>query len=171
MSVFDATRADCSVFTFKDGLLSKVAHDLRVKVERFEVKVDGERVEATFDPKSLRVVCARKDGRDDHGALSSGDRAKIEGNIQKDVLATARHPEIRFSGTAKIEGERATVTGQLTLHGTTRTITVEGRREGGRWVGRTRLHQPDFGITPYSAIFGTLRLQPAVEIELSMPVE
>ncbi|MEZ4248058.1 MAG: hypothetical protein R3B99_07445 [Polyangiales bacterium] len=41
MSTFDATRAECSVFTYKDGLLSKIAHDLRVKVERFEVKVDG----------------------------------------------------------------------------------------------------------------------------------
>ncbi|MCB9599113.1 MAG: YceI family protein [Sandaracinus sp.] len=171
MSTFDATRAECSVFTYKDGLLSKIAHDLRVKVERFEVKVDGENVEATFDAKSLRVVCARKDGVDSHGTLSSGDRSKIESNIQKDVLETSRHPEIRFTGKATIDGDRATVTGQLTLHGTTRPLTIEGRREGGRWVGRTRLHQPDFGITPYSAMLGTLKIQPTVEVELSLPAD
>lgn len=171
MSTFDASRGECSVFTFKDGLLSKIAHDLRVKVERFEVKVDGDQVLATFDPRSLKVVCARKDGRDDHGALSSGDRSKIEGNIQKDVLATSKFPEIRFVGSVAIEGERATASGQLTLHGQTRPLTIEGRRDGARWVARVRLHQPDFGITPYSAMLGTLRLQPHVEVELSLPAE
>ena len=171
MRTFDASVAECHVFTFKDGLLSKIAHDLRVKVERLEVRVEGDRVEATFDPKSLRVVCARKDGHDAHGTLSSGDRSKIESNIQKDVLETSRHPEVRFSGTAQIDGDRVTVSGQLTLHGTTRSITVQGRREGTRWVGRTRLHQPDFGITPYSAMLGTLKIQPDVEIEIAVPAE
>lgn len=171
MPTYDASQAECIVLTFKEGLLSKIAHDLEIRVERFQVKVDGTTIEATFDPTSLRVVTARKDGRPNPGALSASDRAKIEGNIAGEVLETKRHPEVRFTGQAEISDRVAQVRGELTLHGRTRAIDTKIARDGSRWVARLRLHQPDYGIKPYSAMLGTLKIQPDVEIELRIPAE
>jgi hypothetical protein len=36
-------------------------------------------------------------------------------------------------------------------------------------VARVRLHQPDLGIKPYSAMLGTLKIQPGVAVEISVP--
>ena len=64
MPTYDSSNASCVVFTFKEGLLSPVAHDLRISVTRFSVLLDGARstVTATFDTGSLLVDTAMKDG-------------------------------------------------------------------------------------------------------------
>ncbi len=164
---------ECHVLTFKDGVLSAIAHDLKISVDRGSLTFEEEgdpRVEATFDPQSLRVVCARKDGRDMPSALGPGDRKKIEANIQKDVLHTKKHGEIRFvSRSISRDGDRATLTGDLTLHGRTQPLTVTARKEGDAWITEVPLHQPDFGITPYSAMLGTLKIQPTVRVVLRVP--
>src|SRR5512134_2460152 len=89
------------VFTFKRGLLSKVAHDLRLDLERFEVQTDGERVKGRFFVDSLRVEGAIKNGELDADALSEVDRREIVGNIRDSILHTERHPEAVFEGRAQ----------------------------------------------------------------------
>ena len=156
MPTFRDDEIECHVFTFKEGVLSAVAHDLKIRVARGSITV-GDAVEATFDPKSLSVVCARKDGGDSPGTLSAGDMKKIGANIDKDVLHTKKHAEIRFVSTAvERDGERATVTGKLTLHGQTKPITATVTKQGERWETEVSIHQPDFGIKPYSAMLGAL---------------
>lgn len=173
MGSFGPDKARCHVFTFKEGLLSPVAHDLKIAVARFDVAVDSEAgtVRATFDARSLSVVAAMKDGREDRSALSEKDKAKIAKNIAGDVLSTSRHPEIRFEGAVVGDAgaDRFEVRGKLTLAGRTREVTAPVVREGGRLVARARLHQPDFGIKPYSAMLGTLKVQADVEVEVSVP--
>jgi hypothetical protein len=63
MPKFNESQAECLVFTFKDGLLSKIAHDLKVQVTRLVVDVTPVAVRAEFDLQSLRVVVAMKDGQ------------------------------------------------------------------------------------------------------------
>jgi len=170
MPTFSASEFECHVLTFKEGMLSAVAHDLKIRVGQGSITVDGDSVEATFDPKSLSVVCARKDGRDAPGTLSGGDKKKIEGNIVKDVLHSKKHPEIRFRSTsAERDGDRATITGELTLHGRTKTLTATATKKGERWETEVAIHQPDFGIKPYSAMLGALKVQPTVKVQLSVP--
>ena len=53
MARYDASNAKVQVFTFKDGLLSAMAHDLKLEVTRFELDSEGV---STFDAGSLRVV-------------------------------------------------------------------------------------------------------------------
>ena len=43
------------MFTFREGLLSPIAHDLRLRLERFEIAHDDETVEGRFWPDSLVV--------------------------------------------------------------------------------------------------------------------
>jgi hypothetical protein len=151
------------VLTFKEGLLSRVAHDLKLRVERLGLEVADDAVTAWFDATSLRVVTAMKDGRESPGALSDADKRTIERNIREDVLDATRHPQIRFqSKVVERRGDEATIRGTLQLHGQ--------EREGGAVVAEARLHQPDFGIKPYSAMMGTLRVKPDIEVRLRAQV-
>ena len=90
MARYDAYNSECLLFSFKDGLLARLAHDLKLQVERFSIEVDDvtHQIKATFDPSSIQVVCAQIDGRDDPSTLSKGDKKKIYDNVTKDVLRT-----------------------------------------------------------------------------------
>ncbi|MFW6087891.1 MAG: YceI family protein [Myxococcota bacterium] len=172
MTTYDAERAECLVFTYKDGLLSAVAHDLKIRVTELSIDVDWDApsITATFDPTSLRVVTPMKDGREAPSLLGDRDKKKIEKNIVEDVLHAKKHREIRFaSKSIEREGDRARVTGELTLHGTTRELALEARKVSETWVAEARLHKPDFGIEPYTAAFGTLRLEPHVDVTIRLP--
>ena len=161
------------IFTEKDGLLSAVAHDLELGVERFRIEWDDARAKltATFDTRSLRVLHPIVRGAPSPSSLSSKDLRKIEENIQRDVLATARHPEVRFESSAiEPDGEGYRLTGTLTLHGTSRPLTARASRIGDRFVTELTLDQREFGITPYSAMMGTLKIKPLVRVRVRVPV-
>jgi polyisoprenoid-binding protein YceI len=151
--VFDERSASVVVLTFKDGLLSAMAHDLKLRFERFRIEIedDGSSVKATFDTASLRVVNA---------VGTSMPRAfhdEIEKNIERDVLQTRKFPEATFVSTSINERE---IVGTLTLHGVAREVRMS--RDGMK--GRVRIDQRDFGIKPFSAMMGTLKIKPEVEI-------
>ena len=172
MPRYDERTATCLVFTRKAGVLSAMGHDLKLRVMHFTVDVDAAEtaVDARFDTASLRVVCALRDGSEDPKALSEAERLKIERAIRDDVLASTAHPEAWFRSTAVArEGDRVRVTGELTLHGRTRAVEVLARTEGGRRVAEVTVHQPDWGLRPYSAMLGALRVQPDVRVQVSVP--
>ena len=76
-----------------------------------------------------------------------------------DLLATDEFPTATFESTSiKAEGpDKAKITGNLTLHGVTKEITIDAKRVGGGndpwggyregFVGTTELKLADFGIT------------------------
>ena len=173
MPQLDASTAEVLVYSFKDGLLAKLAHDLKMRVSSFTIDIadDQSSVTARFDPSSLEVVCARKDGRDDTGTLSAGDKKKIYKNITQDVLRTKKHGgDITFRSTSiEGEGDARTITGDLTLHGQTRSVTARVRAEGDSWVTSVTLHQPDFGIRPFKALGGALKVQADVRVDVRAP--
>lgn len=170
MRTLSPADVDIRVFTFKEGLLSTVAHDLQIKVNRFEIVVDPNSgaVRARIEAGSLEVVCAMKDGREDPGTLSASNKADIQDNIRKDVLNSAKFISIVFESTSVSD---TAVTGKLTLHGVTREIRLAVRQEGARRVGEVRLDQREFGIKPYSALLGALKIQPEVLVRISLPVQ
>lgn len=172
MARFDAYNSECFVFSFKDGLLAPIAHDLKMRVERFSIEVDDatHEIKATFDPSSIQVVCAQVDGREDPSPLTQGDKKKIHDNVVKDVLRVRKHPEIRFDSSNVVpRGEGFAVEGTLHLNAKSRGIQTRVRAEGDRWVAEVQIHQPDFGIKPYSAALGTLKVKPDVLVRLSVP--
>jgi len=170
---FTAADADCRVYTFKEGVLAAVAHDLMLRVERFSVVVDEERgcVNASLDAASLRVVTAMKHGREAPELLASHNFEKIEENLRNDVLEVRRFPKVEFRSSALTpEGEGYRVEGELQLHGRTRSLRCMALREGDVWRAEVELHQPDFGIRPFTAMLGALRVKPLVTIVISVPV-
>lgn len=171
MPHYDQNNAECFVFTFKEGLLSPVAHDLRLRIAHFSIEVDEGKssVLATFDANSLSVDVPMKDGTENPTALSAADSQKIAGQIRDDVLHSARYPHVTFRSsavTARPDGGYD-LAGDLTLHGVTRPITAHTRLVTGRQQLELTLHQPDFGITPYRAMLGTLKIRPDVIIRIS----
>ncbi|WP_242355546.1 MULTISPECIES: YceI family protein [unclassified Anaeromyxobacter] len=169
----DAAR--CEVLTFREGALSAFAHDLLLRVTAFELVVDPvvPSVAARLDPASLRVVGAMRDGRPLAGALRATDAREIEEAIAATVLRARRFPDIRFAstGVSRRDGGGYDVRGALTLVGVTRPIEVAVSRDGERLVAEVPLHQPAFGVRPYSAMLGTLRVKPDVLVRLSVPAE
>jgi polyisoprenoid-binding protein YceI len=157
---YDEGSADCRVFTFKDGMLSPLGHDLELQVTRFTVDVsdDKSRVEASFAADSLRVLNATG------GAvpLLERDRASIEGTVASEILQARRHPRIEFRSTAISEQE---IRGTLTLLGRSREIVC--RRETAE-TATAQIHQPDFGIKPYRAMLGALRLKADLTVRITL---
>lgn len=172
MPNYDSKNAACVIFTFKEGLLSPVAHDLRLIVTRFSVAVDAafSEVTATFDTGSLLVDTAMKDGVENPSALSPADKHKIVGQIRDEVLHVARFPQATFrsrSLRARADGGYD-FAGELELHGVARPLQGTARLESGCHVVELGLHQPDFGIAPYKAMLGTLKIQSDVKVRLSL---
>jgi len=166
--------ADILVFTFKEGLLSAIAHDLKLRVTRFSIAIDEETraIDARFEPGSLCVVTAMKNGAEAPGALSDSDRRKIEDNVANDVLHPEKFPEVRFVSTSVEEDDGGTgyrVRGRLTLCGQTRDVDFVSRSDGEGQVCEVKLHQPDWGIQPYSAMLGTLRIKADVIVRVALP--
>jgi hypothetical protein len=173
MPSYDSTNAECFVFTFKEGLLSPIAHDLRLRITRFSLEVDAtaSSVVARFDTNSLLVDCPMKEGIENPSDLSASDKHKIAVQIRDDVLHGSQHPEAVFCSrtvTARADGGYD-LEGELTLHGVTRALgACRTRVVAGRQQLELRLHQPDFGITPYRAMLGTLKIQADVTIRITV---
>lgn len=173
MPRFDHSNAECRVFTFKEGLLSAVAHDLELDVGSFEIDLADDRsaVSATFDPRSICVLHAMAGGRPNPGGLGAKDKDKIAANIVSDVLPAKKHPSIRFASEEITKaGSGWRVRGTLELAGRSREVTLAVREEGDHAIGEVTLHQPDFGIKPYSAMLGTLKIKPDVKVTIRVPL-
>jgi polyisoprenoid-binding protein YceI len=171
MPKYDQSQAECLVFTFKEGLLSKIAHDLELQVTRFSVELTPSSVRAEFDLSSLRVLTAMKDGSENPDALSDADKEKIADQIRKEVLESTQHPTAVFTSrsvTRRADGGYS-LAGDLALHGVTQAISAETKAEGNRQVASVQLHQPTYGITPFKAMMGTLKVKADVIVRLSVP--
>lgn len=167
MAEFSPKNARVDVLTFKEGLLSPIAHDLLIRVQRFEIEVEDGRVEANIDLSSLVVVNARKDGSDEPGTLSDSDKEKIAKTIQSEVLHTQRYPEAHFEADLG-SIEEGYVEGELELHGESRDVRARVEEIDGDVRVSVEVWQPDFKITPYSAMFGTLRVRGDVIIQVTL---
>jgi hypothetical protein len=169
VSRYGPPSAEVLVLVRREGLLSAVGHDVALRVGRFEIEVDEgappTALRARFDPSSLEVVSAIRGDREVPG-LSAADRQQIERNVH-DVLRPDLHPAITFSAVTGPD----TATGELTLHGVTRRLSVPWRVEGGRRLAEIRLDQRDFGIPPFRALMGTLKVKPVVVVRVRLPAE
>jgi polyisoprenoid-binding protein YceI len=162
----DPSQSRFMVKAFAGGFLSAFAHDHNIAVREFSGDVQF--TFGTVAPASLqlRIKSASLAVTD---KVSAGDRQKIEGTMRDEVLESGKYPEIVFKSTnvsaAKTgEGQyQAKISGELTLHGVTRPLTIPAELEFGASSLRARggfsLKQSSFEIKPVSVAGGTVKVK------------
>lgn len=170
MTTFRPPQATCTVRVFKAGLLSAMGHDLELRLGRFSITVDAGSIQGDFDATSLELAGALKDGRLDPGALSAKDQRDILDNVRKTVFKGLRPEAVRFEA-REVErtSESISGTGTLTIPPRRHDLDFEARRVGGQAICELVLHQPDWGITPFKAPLGVLKIQPDVRVRIELP--
>jgi polyisoprenoid-binding protein YceI len=152
------------VRTGRSGAAAKAGHDLLIEVTAWEATLtvgDEARVELSADAGSLRVL----EGTGGIQSLGDDDKAEIHKTIVGDVLKG--HP-IAFRSTA-VTGDdaRLSVHGELTLVGTTRPLAFDlDVGDAGRLRATAVLKQSDWGMKPYSTLFGALKVADDVRVEI-----
>ncbi len=162
-------QATLTVHTRKGGAAARAGHDLRIEVTAWSAELRaGEAAGATemrltADSSSLEV----REGTGGLQPLGDGDRAEVKKRIDDEVL---RRAVIEFRSTSVEPGRDRgdlRVHGELDLLGARRAITVELRiADDGGLTGRATVTQSDFGIKPYSALFGALKVLDEVQVTL-----
>jgi hypothetical protein len=155
-------------FTYKDGVLSAVAHDLRIRLEKFEITLEGNVVRAEFDLKSLFVDGPMENGVLQPNQYDASKRADVEKAMHGDVLHTNKYPTASFTGTATPAGAGYTVTGELELAGKRAPLSFDVQGEGGTYRTSFEIQPSKWGIAQYKALLGAIRLKDVVRIEAAL---
>ncbi len=162
------------VRTSRTGLGRKAGHDLIIEATRWT----GEAVVDTASPDASSVTVQVEvdsfeviEGTGGVKPLTDTDRSEIVKVLRRRILNTAEHPVITFRSTT-VEGTPGSfaLRGDLTIMGETRPVTVRCRAAGDRLTGEASIVQSRWGIKPYSALLGALKLADPVEIEFDLAI-
>jgi polyisoprenoid-binding protein YceI len=174
-----ASQSSVRVHVGKSGLFSFAGHRHEVDappsgtVTADAANPGASSLELSFASARLRVL---PEGE------PAGDAPKVEALMQgAQVLDILRFPEIHFRSkkvSARVLGGGAfdvTITGELSLHGVTRELTVpvrvtiEGRSLTA--TGRVTLRHDQFGMKPVSAGGGTVKVANDLPIDFKIVAE
>ncbi|MBF8191163.1 YceI family protein [Nonomuraea sp. K274] len=155
--------------TARTGLGAKAGHDLTIEATRWHAGMTIDPADPAASSVTVEVDAASLQVRQGTGGvkpLTDADRAEIEKTVREKILHTGRNPAITFRST-RIEGtpESFRVDGDLGILGVTRPVTLQARLTGDRVRGSATIVQSQWGIRPYSAFFGALKLRDEVEVE------
>ncbi|MFB4296387.1 YceI family protein [Actinomadura sp. NTSP31] len=156
--------------TSRSGLGRRAGHDLTIEATRWTAEAT---VREPLEESSAKVVVVVdglevREGTGGVKPLSDRDRQDIAENLCK-VLDARRHPEITFTSTG-ISASAGEVEGDLTIMGTTKPIRVRAEIEDDRVRGGATVQQTRWGVKPYTAFFGALRLADDVEVEFDLRI-
>ncbi|MDQ6608110.1 MAG: YceI family protein [Actinomycetota bacterium] len=157
--------ATLTVKTGKTGAAAKAGHNLVFEVSAWTGTLEvGEdpaqtRIELSADSGSLRVL----EGSGGVQALDADDKDAIKQTIDDEVL---RGAAIEFrSHRAELGPETLGVDGELSLGAASHPVAFElALGADGRLAGSAKFKQTDFGMKPYSTLFGTLKVADEVEV-------
>jgi polyisoprenoid-binding protein YceI len=153
-------------------MASKVGHDLTLEASNWKatVTVDADvaqsQVQATVEPRSLEVVAATG------GAKPVSDKDKKD--IMKNIAGLLGNNSITFQSTSvQPRGDnKVAVVGNLSIGSQSRQVTLdlEMQPDGGaaHLKGRVPIVQSNFGVKPFSAMMGALKVKDEVEVDLDV---
>jgi len=164
--------ATLAVRTERAGAAAKAGHDLLIHVTVWEgtlVVADdpgGTTMELTADATSLRVI----EGTGGIQALGDEDVASIHQTIDDEVL---RRQDISFRSTSvQAAGDTLRAQGDLTIVGNTQPVEFDlVKGDTGELRGNAVVRQTAFGMKPYSALFGALKVKDEVQVVLEGHLE
>ncbi len=160
--------ATLSVRTGRRGAIARAGHDLLIEVDIWGATVqvgdtpEQTLVELTADSNSLRVV----EGTGGIQSLGEDERSGIGQTIRDEVL---RGTPIAFRSIAvqPREDGRLRVQGDLELAGGINPVAFDlSIDDDGQVAGSAVVTQSDWGMKPYTALFGTLKVADEVEVSV-----
>ena len=102
-------------------------------------------------------------------ALGDDDKANIHQTIDDEVLKRAGNHVPLDRDAAAADGSGLSVQGDLTLLGTTRPLAFDvDVGDGGTLTAVAVVKQTDWGMKPYSALFGALKVVDEVEVAIDV---
>ncbi len=173
--------ADQSRFTvqaFAGGLLSALGHNPTFAIRKFTGKLE-------FDPEAAAKesfeLTAAADSLELTDTIKPADRQEIETVMHRDVLETARYPEIVYRST-EITADRVSdnwfrlrIQGDLAMHGITKRHPLDCQLrispERARLSGDTLLRMSDFRLKKISALAGTITLKEELKFSFEIVAE
>jgi polyisoprenoid-binding protein YceI len=157
------------VSTRRTGAAAKAGHDLTIEVTSWSATLEAEddpaqtRIALSADGASLRV----REGSGGIQTLGDEEKRSIQQSIDDDVL---KRSAIEFRSRAvesSSDGSRLRVQGELELLGRGHPIAFELTvADDGRLAGSATVKQSDWGIKPFSILFGTLKVADDVEVAI-----
>jgi polyisoprenoid-binding protein YceI len=158
--------------TFRDGLAAQAGHDLTIEATRWSgvLTVNEDLSPADLDVRIDMSALVVRDGTGGVKPLSDRDRREIAVTARK-VLASDRHPEavLAAAGFEPAAGEGGEISGTLTIRGQARPVKVHVTQTGeGRYHAEAQVLQSDYGIKPYTAFLGALRVRDAVDVAVDL---
>ncbi|MFZ3215995.1 MAG: YceI family protein [Candidatus Acidiferrales bacterium] len=168
---FDPHASQLTVHAFASGLVAVVAHNPKFAIRDFSGK-------AQFVPGGLAQATLRVNIKANSLTLmdevSEYDQREIHRVMSEEVLETRPFPEIVFESSqvtaVKVSESlfRATIVGNLTMHGVTHTHSFSAQVVAGdeslRGYGDFTVKQTDYGIQIASVAGGTLKMKDEVKI-------
>lgn len=153
-----------TVRTGKAGAAAKAGHNLRMEVTRWSATLelgDQPSLELSADSTSFRVI----EGSGGVMPLGDDEKAAIPQTIDEEVLMGT---PIEFHSThVASNGATVNVEGELTLKDVRHPVAFELTvGDDGRVAGSAKIKQTEWGMKPYSALFGTLKVADEVEISV-----
>ena len=149
-----------TVHTRKGGAAAKAGHNLVIEVTNWRATYGEVSVELSADASSLRV----RSGSGGISPLGDEEKAGIAQTIDEEVLMGG---SIQFRSTSvERSGTDVAVQGELELLGKTAPLRYTLTDDGGHLTGSATVKQSDWGIKPYSALFGTLKVQDEVVVQI-----
>ena len=164
--------ATIHVFTFKAGLLARLAHDLHLTAHKHELTVEAQRIRAYCATDSLRVDGVMGAHGLDPSGLSDKDKRQILETVQEEILESRRYPRIEFEGEVqKRSATQLAVRGNLRLKNQIRPIVTDLMHSGDRIQATFELKPSEFGIAPYKALGGAIRLDDRVRVSIAVALQ
>jgi len=157
--------------TSRDGLAAQAGHDLTIEATRWSGVLE---VKDDLSPADLEVrvdmgALVVRDGTGGVKPLTDRDRREIAVTMRR-VLSSGQYPEAVFAAAGFEPGAGGGgIDGTLTIRGQARPWRVSVTQTGdGRYRADASVLQSAYGIKPYSAFLGALRVRDAVDVAVDV---
>ena len=152
-----------TVETGRGGAAAKAGHDLTIEVASWDATLevgDSSSLQLNADPTSLHV----REGKGGMQALGEDDKADIRKTIDKDVL---KKKSISFASSSVAEADGGlAVSGDLEMGGKSQPVSFVVSGDGASVTSSADIKQSAWGIKPYSALFGALKVNDELTVEV-----
>jgi len=170
--LFGPGRGRIVLLTTRDGLAAQAGHDLTIEVTHWsaELEVADDLIPGNLSVRADMNSLAVREGTGGVKQLTDRDRREIVATARK-LLRTDRYPEATFVASKFVPDELGggVVDGTLTINGREGRLPLAVSKTGNAAYHATgTVRQSEFGIKPYTAFLGVLRVSDRVGIAVDL---